>query len=162
MRAFHKSDAGNHRGVSSQVPAGLLLMLAIPMVIGAILVTDGVAKQKPSDMPKNERPRYVDELPPMHFLAGNLDLANKGQWELDDIPLVFTAGSLVMAENDPEAAASLVEGQRAFVMGHWVGDSFVVRFLTLKQRNPLGNLSDQPLGPIKSIDPKADPERTPH
>ncbi len=162
MRAYHKSDAWNHRGVNHEMPIGVVLVVAVTLVLGTVLVTDGVAKQKPSDTPKNERPRYVDELPPMHFLSGDLDRGQRGQWELNDIPLVFTKGSLLIVENEPEATASLVEGQRALVMGHWLGKSFVVRLATLKQRSPMGSLSEEALGPIKSLDPKADPDRTPH
>jgi len=162
MTAIWTDNAWQNKGALQKLLAGATLVLAVTLVLGVFLVTDGVAKKKPADVSDQKRPRYVDKLPPMHFLAGKPESSFSGGWELNGTPLVFTDGSMITSEEDPESQAVPRDGQFMLLMGHWQGGSFVVRHAILKTTSltsELGGLSGEP---IKSINPRADPERTPH
>jgi hypothetical protein len=104
--------------------SGLLVLIAL----GAGLALPAASKTNEPKVFHPKLPRELDNLPPMRFLAGELQLGPRSSWRIGDTEVLFERGSRFMRADDPSAPATPRDGGTVLLMGQRLGDSFIVRF----------------------------------
>lgn len=139
------------------VLAGVLVLAVMLALVAPGVALAGRSKAK---KPTALRPPRHESLPPMAFLAGELQHDGRGGWTLEGAPLAFAPGGGLQGAGGEEGAILPRDGDRALLMGYWAGGAFVVRHGLVE--DPFGGRIGSGIGgqeAIRAVDPRSEAAR---